>query len=140
MDRKLIRQAFSDSGADVNLHFADNGASALAKLTELDGATRKFTPDVCIFDINMPGISGLELLQKLKQHSELRRLPVLMLSSSDDEQDVSRCYDLQASAYACKPNDYRGLRELIAGIGEFWQSTISFPNRIQAAGYKGGGK
>lgn len=137
VDRQLILQAFTDAKAEVELHFASSGAAALKQLTAVESGRPVFRPDACIFDINMPGISGIELLQKVKRHSDLRQIPVVMLSSSDDEKDVSRCYELQASFYVCKPDNYRGLREMISGITVFWQETVSFPDRIQAVGFDG---
>lgn len=132
VDRELIKRAFKDSKANVALHFCESGASALKLLQRNKGGKSGFYPDACIFDINMPGLSGIELLDKIKSDPASRSLPVVMLSSSDDQKDIEASYAGNASSYVCKPDNYRELREMISAITRFWAETVSYPSRIQA--------
>jgi len=134
VDRQLIAEAFTDSQIAVDLSFAANGQHALKRLTEQENGKLIYRPSLCIFDINMPGVSGIELLEKVKAHSELRKIPVIMLSSSDDKRDIAKCYDLQASGYVRKPDNYHDLLALVRGITDYWSNTLSLPDRVQTIG------
>lgn len=120
VDRQLLARAFADADTDIGVHFCESASSALQQLRKSNGSERRSLPDACLFDINMPGLSGLELLEEIKRDAELRTIPVVMLSSSDDEKDVARSYELQASGYVCKPDSYPRLREIVGRIVKFW--------------------
>ena len=128
LDRQLIQKAFDDAKSEIQLHFKSNGASALDYLLGRDGEVAG-KPDACLFDINMPGLSGIDLLRKLKGDADLRKIPVVMLSSSDRPEDIDQCYDLQACGYVCKPSDYREMNEIVAAIANFWENTVKFRSR-----------
>lgn len=134
VDCRLIKRAFEETGIPVELRFAHSGSAALVQLSDGVNARPSTSPDGCIFDINMPGVSGIELLRKVKAHSELRKMPVVMLSSSHDRKDISQCYELQASGYLCKPDNYEELKTMIFAVTNFWNCTISADSRLHVVG------
>ncbi|MEP2735701.1 MAG: response regulator [Erythrobacter sp.] len=120
-------------GANAFIRFCDNGGAAFTLMAKRDGNGRLYKPDVCICDINMPGMSGIDLLVRLKADETLRRIPVVMFSSSDDARDVRQCYDHQAVSYVCKPANYAELREFAAGFVRYWVEMVSLPNRVNVS-------
>lgn len=85
-------------------------------------------PDLVILDLDLPGRSGLALLEELKSSpTSLSRIPVIVLSSNDDQETIDRAYDLGASAYVSKPDDYDGLMTLMEELREFWLTRIESP-------------
>lgn len=132
VDRMLLQKAFAEAQGKVDLLFEDSGMNALSYMMSVSEKSLAHVPDVCIFDINMPGLSGIELLKRFKSHSEYRKIPVFMLSSSDDRNDIASCYELQASGYICKPNDYAVLQTMIDNLSRFWVDTLSFPRRTSS--------
>ena len=130
VDRRLLKRAFQECGANVSLRFCENGSSAFESITKRDDGGKLYAPDVCICDINMPGMSGIDLLTKMKQGEETRRIPVVMLSSSDDERDVRQCYNLQAASYVCKPHNYAELCKFAESFVHYWIELVSLPTRL----------
>ena len=84
-------------------------------------------PDLVLLDLNLPGKDGREVLAEMKADESLRRIPVVVLTSSRAEEDVVRTYDLQASAYVTKPVDLAGFSRIVRGIEGFWFSVVRFP-------------
>ena len=80
-------------------------------------------PRLAILDIKMPGMNGLELLAKIKSNDRTKDLPVIIMSSSDEPQDISCAYDCGANGYLVKPNRFQDLRELVGSIACFWIKT-----------------
>jgi PAS domain S-box-containing protein len=110
----LIERALRQSAAPCRVHVLDNGVRALAFLRREDEYSDAPRPDVVILDLNLPRKGGLEVLSEVKRDPELRRIPVVVLSSSRAEADVARAYESQATAYFVKPvSDYRTVVELI---------------------------
>lgn len=128
-----MARAFAEVGANASVRFCDNGNAALELLTERDGNGRLYEPDACICDINMPGMSGTDLLEELNADDTLRRIPFVMLSSSDDVRDVRQCYDLQAASYICKPVNYAELCEFVAVFARYWVEMVSLPGRLNVS-------
>ena len=111
------------------LHVATDGVDAMEFLRgegEHAGAPR---PDLVLLDLNLPQMDGREVLAAIKGDPELRGIPVVVLTSSQAEQDVARSYDLQAAAFITKPVDLEGFGEIVQGIEGFWFSVVRFPNR-----------
>lgn len=127
VDRQLIEKAFRDVSEKVDLDLVGTGRAALKLLSSLYENTGGKLPDICIFDINMPGLSGIDLLKKIKQDDRFRRIPVIILSSSDSQQEISECYEHHASAYMCKPNNYSDLNEMVTRLHTYWDRTARLP-------------
>ena len=113
VDVRFVMRAFSDAGSSVEItHVAD------AELASDRLATEAF--DYILLDINMPGISGMDLLKRLRGRPRTAVTPVIMLSSSSNTTDVSRAYQNGANAYAVKPATLSGYREFAEGFTRFW--------------------
>ena len=125
-DVRLTREAFREGGKDVRLTVAGDGEEALAILhgARTQSAAR---PDLILLDLNLPRLSGRELLAEIKGDPELRRIPVLVLSSSRREQDVLASYDLHANCCIAKPVDFEQFLEVVRSIEQFWLTVAMLP-------------
>jgi chemotaxis family two-component system response regulator Rcp1 len=86
-------------------------------------------PDLILLDLNLPRKSGQELLKEVKASEALRRIPVVILTSSKAEADILKSYDLQASAYVTKPIDLAGFGKIVQGIEHFWLTVVRYPDK-----------
>lgn len=127
-DAGLVRVAFADSPVVCRLDHAPDGVEALRRLRsaflERDGAAR---PDLILLDINMPRKSGHEVLAELKADVDLRGIPVVMLTTSDAERDISAAYRAGAAGYVTKPVDIDALFASIRGIVDYWFGLARLP-------------
>ena len=89
-------------------------------------------PDVVLLDLKLPRVDGLEVLAQLKADHELKLLPVVVLTSSADERDVRRAYELGANSYVCKPGDFAGLLRLMGVLATYWLGTVQLPPDTRA--------
>lgn len=113
----LIRRAIRDYEAETEIHAVNDGSEALAWLRE--STTR---PDLILLDINMPGLTGFEVLESIKSDSRLKTVPVVMLTSSDLSSDVARAYELGASGYISKPSYLHDLRAVLGNTLMYWSA------------------
>lgn len=127
-DARLTREALKSAKVMVNLTVAGSGEEALEILQRRhgngDGAPR---PHLILLDLNLPGKTGFQTLEELKGDRLLRRIPVVVLTSSSAEEDIVKSYDLQASAFVTKPLGLDGLRKVVGAIDEFWLTVVSLP-------------
>ncbi len=126
-DVYLTKKAFEDAKILNNLHVAMDGEEALAFLNKQNGFHDAITPDLILLDINLPKMSGREVLDKIKNDERLRRIPVIILSSSDSEKDIIDMYDLHANSYITKPVDVEKFNEIVNAIEDFWMSIVILP-------------
>ena len=117
-DRFLLARCLRDISRPVDLTAAESGAEALHALSQASAL-----PDVILLDIRMPGMSGLELLQKLKSDARLAAIPVIMLSSSSVRADVTAARRLGAHSYCVKPPSLVAYRDLLSNIHQGWQNS-----------------
>jgi chemotaxis family two-component system response regulator Rcp1 len=117
----LIVKAFSDRDANIvwELAIANDGDQALRTLFEEEKADTPL-PDMILLDWNLPKISGMEVLQRLKRHEKLRRIPVLVFSSSASDEDIHAAYNYHANGYITKPGNVEALAEVVETIERFW--------------------
>ena len=101
----------------------DDGDAAIAHLTT--GEKRR--PDLVLLDLNLPGLDGLDVLERVKTDPELRRIPIIVLTTSSDNADVARAYDRGANAYLNKPADLSGWKGLVERIEGFWFQAAKLP-------------
>lgn len=126
-DVELTRENLKSSKILHDLYVVADGIEAMAFLRKegkYKGASR---PDLVLLDLNMPRKDGREVLAEMKADPALRRIPVVVLTSSDAEEDVLKSYDLQASAYVTKPVDLAGFAKIVRGIENFWFTVVCFP-------------
>jgi CheY-like chemotaxis protein len=107
-------------------HFTD-GTSALAYIFEAEDGPRHSGPALILLDLNLPDMSGTEILAQLKATPETRRLPVVVLTTTDDRQEIERCYDLGCNVYITKPVNYENFAAAILQLGLFL-SVIQVPD------------
>lgn len=128
-DIYLTRKAFKEAKIANNLHVAHDGEIAMEMLLKRGPYSDSVTPDMVLLDINLPKKDGTEVLKEMKDNPELRRIPVVVLSSSKAEQDIVKTYDLQASSYIVKPIDLEKFREVIEAIENFWFNVVLLPSK-----------
>lgn len=121
-DAQLTREALQESRQPIEFTWIDSGAKALGYLQQLPGDGSAAWPDLILLDLNMPGLSGWDVLTSIKQDQGLKRIPVLILSSSSRPHDVRRAYELEANCYLTKPMDWNDYCRLIHAIETFWLS------------------
>src|SRR6056297_3687466 len=126
-DVMLTKKALEEGKLANNLHVATDGVDALQFLRqegEYDDTPR---PDLILLDLNMPRKDGEEVLEELKDDEDLRRIPVVVLTSSAAEEDIVRSYDLHANAYLTKPVDFDGFLDVVGRIEDFWLTVVKMP-------------
>jgi len=122
-DQVLIRRAFAKAKLMNPLHIVDDGDAAVAYLSGegvfADRAAHPL-PTLVLLDLKLPRRSGLEVLEWLRRNPQIRRIPVVVLTSSQDSADIDRAYDLGANSYLVKPVDFDGLLALLRTVGLYW--------------------
>lgn len=113
----LLREAFDECHIDAPIITVQTGQEALALLH--DGA-QSCDPALILLDLNLPGLSGHELLRRIRDHESTRLTPVLVLSGSESPADIGRSYEARANAYVTKPETYREMVDLVRAIGRLW--------------------
>ena len=127
-DTMLIRRSFARSQLDHTLYCVEDGEKAIAFLKH-DGEYRQAKrPDLIILDLNLPRLDGREVLSLIKQDPDLKRIPVVVLTTSNAEQDVVRSYDLHANCYIVKPFDVYDFLQIANFIEQFWLKTVTLPS------------
>ena len=122
-DVRLVTEVLDDPS--VNITVAENGEEALAVLKG-DSGNKPLWPDLILLDLNMPKMDGLEVLTEIKKDPQLRVIPVVVMTTSEREQDIVQSYDLQASGYIRKPMDLIEFMDLIKAVRDYWlKFTIS---------------
>jgi two-component system, chemotaxis family, response regulator Rcp1 len=125
-DVALTRHLFAAVALPVNLSVARDGEEAVAQVRrQADGGGDG--PDLILLDLNLPRMSGLEVLGELKADERLRRIPVIVLTTSSAEQDVRSAYGRHANAYVTKPVDLDQFIRVIGSIEQFWLSVVRLP-------------
>jgi CheY-like chemotaxis protein len=126
-DVKLTEKAFEQGNVLNNLHVAEDGVEAMKFLRSEGEFADTPQPDLILLDLNMPRKDGKEVLSDVKSDPELRRIPVVVLTSSAAEEDIVRSYDLHANAYLTKPVDFDGFLEVVERIEDFWLTVVKRP-------------
>jgi CheY-like chemotaxis protein len=124
-DVLLIREAFEDHKLNNTLLVANDGVEALELLR--DAETDR--PDLVLLDLNLPRKDGREVLREIKDDDALRSIPVVVLTTSDAEEDILRSYDLHANAYVTKPVDFDRFIDVVRQIDDFFVSVVKLPGR-----------
>ncbi|HEX5536588.1 MAG TPA: response regulator [Sphingobium sp.] len=115
------------------VHWCRNGREALDYLMQAGDPDKGGSlPGLVLLDLNMPGIDGREVLRVIKAELQLRRMPVIILTTSADERDISRCYDMGASTYIQKPVSFAGLAAAIRTMKDYWFGIALLPGKPAA--------
>jgi CheY-like chemotaxis protein len=122
-DALMVRRAFAKASVQGTLEVVDDGDKAVGYLSGVGAFSdraRYPLPVLLLLDLKLPRRSGLEVLEWLRQQPGLRRLPVVVLTSSEENADIRRAYDLGANSYLVKPVDFDALLEMVKGLGMYW--------------------
>ena len=126
-DVRLTMEAFKDAGVPNVLSVASDGEEALRFLRREGSYADAPRPDLILLDLNLPRKSGREVLAEIKQDPDLKRIPVVVLTTSGDEKDVSLAYDLHVNAYLKKPTDLEHFIKMVEAVGDFWLAAAVLP-------------
>jgi CheY-like chemotaxis protein len=128
-DVLLTRKALSNGKIYNKLHVAEDGIEALSFLRREGKFADAPRPELILLDLNMPRKDGRETLAEIKADENLRGIPVVILTTSDADQDVAKSYNLQASCYITKPVDLEQFTKVVQSIKNFWLCVVTFPER-----------
>jgi CheY-like chemotaxis protein len=123
-DQYLIRAAFEKDSSRYNLQFAADGTDILENI-----AGSQFLPDLILLDLNMPVISGFEVLKHLKDSPIYRHVPVVILTTSESQDDIDRAYAMGANTFITKPINHQALIDLAEQIRLYWFTLAKIPTR-----------
>lgn len=128
-DVRLTREALKEYKIRNQLHVVEDGVEALHFLRKEGEYQDAPTPDLIFLDLNLPKKDGRQVLEEIKADPNLKRLPVIVLTSSSAEEDILRSYDLHANAYVTKPVRLQEFISAVKAIEDFWLSVVRFPTK-----------
>ncbi len=132
-DRLLVREAMEEGHLLNELYFVEDGVQLLDYLKhqgDYANPEQAPFPDLILLDLNMPRKDGREALQEIKTDPKLRRIPVIVLTTSKAEEDIFRTYDLGVAGYITKPVTFDGLIEVMKTIAQYWFQIVKLPPKI----------
>ncbi len=130
-DCLLVKEAFAQNRLRNDLRFVADGEELLDYLyrrKRYSDPAAAPCPQIILLDLNMPRKDGREALREIKNNPELRRIPVVVLSTSEDQRDVSLCYDLGANSFITKPVTFSSLVQIVESLGQYWLKTVELPS------------
>ena len=127
-DIDLAREALEEGKVSNTLHIARDGVEALAFLRKQGQYADAPRPDLILLDLNMPRMSGQETLAEIKKDASLMRIPVVILTTSQAERDITESYNLHANCYIIKPVDFGQFMRVVQAIDNFWLSVVKLPS------------
>jgi CheY-like chemotaxis protein len=127
-DTLLVTEALRESKVTNSLHCVVNGEEALAFLRRQGRYADAPRPDLVLLDLNLPRVDGHEVLAAAKADPDLGRIPIVVLTTSQAEEDIVRSYDLLANAYVTKPVDFERMREIVQKIDDFYFTIVRLPH------------
>jgi two-component system, chemotaxis family, response regulator Rcp1 len=128
-DAELTREALETAKIANRLNIVDDGADAVDFLFRRGKFTDAPRPDIILLDLNLPKKDGREVLSEIKANEDLSEIPVVVLTTSQAEEDILRAYQLHANCYVTKPVDFNQFLRIISTIQEFWLSIVKLPTR-----------
>jgi CheY-like chemotaxis protein len=126
-DVRLMREALAEAGVDTQLSVVYDGEAALNFLRHTNGYSESPRPDLIFLDLNLPRRDGREVLSEIKQDERLRRIPVVVLTTSEAERDILHAYDLHANCYVKKPIDLDQFIHVVRECEKFWLHIARLP-------------
>ncbi len=127
-DVLLAREALKDAKVHCNLHVTEDGVMALKFLRKSDEFSDAPRPDIILLDLNLPRKDGREVLEEIKDDSALRSIPVVILTTSDAAEDITRAYNSHVNCYITKPVDFDQFIKVVKSIEDFWFTVVKLPN------------
>jgi CheY-like chemotaxis protein len=127
-DVRLLEEAFQELQANVRIRVAKDGAEGIEMLFHSPEPSNRWRPDLILLDLNLPKVSGHDVLAQIKNSSQTRQIPVIVLTSSRAEADIRRAYEAHANAYLNKPSSLEGLLSAAQDVKSFWMETATLPS------------
>jgi CheY-like chemotaxis protein len=128
-DVLMTKEAFADYKVTNQLHVVQDGADAMAFLRQEGDYASVPRPDLVLLDLNLPRMDGREVLHAIKSDPDLANIPVVVLTTSEAEEDVLRSYSLHANAYVTKPVDFDRFIDVVRRIDDFFVTVVRLPSR-----------
>lgn len=129
-DVRLTQEALKEGNISNNLNVIMDGAEAIKYLFREEKYAAAKHPDLILLDLNLPKKDGREVLDKIKKDPKLKRIPVVVLTTSNAETDILKAYDLHANCYITKPVDFNRFIEVIKAIEQFWLTIVRLPSEV----------
>jgi CheY-like chemotaxis protein len=126
-DVLLTKEAFADNKVKNNLNIVSDGEEAVAYLRRQEPFAKASRPDLVLLDLNLPRKDGREVLKDIKADPDLRSIPVVVLTTSEADEDILHSYDLHANAYVTKPVDFDAFIRIVRQIDDFFVSVVKLP-------------
>ncbi len=123
MDVALTINAFKEAHLSNEIHVVNSAEEALGYIKGEGAYSDRMIhplPDIILLDLKMPGLGGLEFLKIIKSTPRLKRIPIIVLTSSNEEQDINRSYDYGANSYLVKPIEFSGFQKVVAEVSDYW--------------------
>lgn len=130
-DRMLTEEAFEESNLSVQLQFVEDGEELMSYLFntgKYQDQDKYPSPDLILLDLNMPKKDGRECLKEIKDNEQLRKIPVVVLTTSNDEEDVIKTYNLGVSSFITKPVSFESMVEVVQSLNKYWFQVVRLPN------------
>ena len=126
-DVRLTMEAFKDAKVRNRISGAENGVEAMAFLRREGKYAKAPRPDIILLDLNLPKKDGRQVLAEVKADEKLKSIPVVILTTSEDEEDILKAYDLHANCYITKPVSFEQFMRVVKSIELFWLSVVKLP-------------
>ncbi len=126
-DVRLTREALKNGDVSLQLSVVRDGVEAIDFLRKRGDFKSAPVPDLILLDLNLPRKSGREVLSEIKSDPDLKRIPVLVMTTSHADQDINRAYSLNANCYITKPMDLNEFLRIVKSIEDFWLKTVTLP-------------
>ncbi|WDT74030.1 MAG: response regulator [Candidatus Manganitrophus sp.] len=126
-DVRLTKEALKEGKVLNNLNVVGDGVEALAFLRQEGSYKNAVRPDLILLDLNLPKKDGREVLEAIKNDPDLKRIPVVILTTSSAEKDVLKSYDLHANCYVTKPVDFEQFITVVKSVEDFWLTVVKLP-------------
>lgn len=128
-DIRLTQEVLNEGKVHNSLSIVENGVQAISFLRKENEYLDAPTPDLILLDLNLPKKDGREVLLDIKNDPELKKIPVVVLTTSQSEEDILKVYDLNANCYISKPVDFGEFIDVVKSIEDFWLSIVKLPTR-----------
>ena len=128
-DVELTMEALKESKMRNRIAAVEDGVEALAFLRRQGIYAQESRPDLILLDLNLPKKDGREVLKEIKEDNSLKHIPVVVMTTSEDEEDVLKSYELHANCYITKPVDFDQFLRVVRSIEDFWLTVVKLPSR-----------
>ena len=129
-DVELTREALATAKISNRLHVVEDGADAIDFLFRRGKFADAPEPDIILLDLNLPTKDGRQVLSEIKTDPNLAKIPIVVLTTSQADEDILRAYQLHANCYITKPIDFNQFLRIVAAIEEFWLSVVKLPKKV----------